>query len=204
MLALVDDNYGFSYVNIGTNGRASDGGIYARSSLGQALERKSLNIPEQSVIVGDAAFTLKPYLMKPYASMPSHKEKIFNYRLSRARRIAENAFGNLVTRFRVFLNTMDMAPKEADIIALAACSLHNWLQKTSHMYITQRCVDFEDLQQRHVIPGTWRQQLRTALKGLPATHNNHACRQAVAIKNAYAELFQTTEAIPWQDHMINI
>lgn len=52
MLALVDDKYCFSYVDIGTNGRASDGGVFARSSLGQALESHSLSIPEPSVIVG--------------------------------------------------------------------------------------------------------------------------------------------------------
>ncbi|CAG4931370.1 unnamed protein product [Parnassius apollo] len=88
-----------------------------------------------------------------------------------------------------------MTPKKVDIITLATCSLHKWLRKTSPMYITQRCVDFEDIQQRVVIPGTWRQQLRTALERLPATHNKHASRQAVAIRNAYAQLFVPTEAV---------
>lgn len=59
LLALVDDDYCFSYVDIGTNGRASDGGVFERSGLGRALERNTLNLPEQSVIVGDAAFPLK-------------------------------------------------------------------------------------------------------------------------------------------------
>lgn len=31
-------NYYFSYVYIGCNGRASDGGLFKRSSLGQSLE----------------------------------------------------------------------------------------------------------------------------------------------------------------------
>lgn len=59
LLALVDDDYCFSYVDIGTNGRSSDGGVFERSGLGRALERNTLNLPEQSVIVGDAAFPLK-------------------------------------------------------------------------------------------------------------------------------------------------
>ncbi|CAH1998941.1 unnamed protein product [Acanthoscelides obtectus] len=128
-LALVDDNYCFSYVNVGTNGTASDGGVFQRSKLAQALENNTLNLPERSIIVADAAFPLKTYLMKPYPRTSTRKEQVFNYRLSRARRIVENAFGILVTRFRVLLNTLDMRPKNVDSIVLAACSLHNCCEK---------------------------------------------------------------------------
>ncbi|CAH1959916.1 unnamed protein product [Acanthoscelides obtectus] len=177
--------------------------FFQPSKLAQALENNTLNLPERSIIVADAAFPLKTYLMKPYPRTPTHKEQVFNYRLSRARRIVENAFGILVTRFRVLLNTIDMRPKNVDSIVLAACSLHNWLPKTSDMYITHRCVDFENVQQRVVVPGAWRTQLRTAMGSLPpARHSNHASRKAEAIRNAYAQLFETTEAVPWQDHMI--
>lgn len=171
--------------------------------MAQALENNTLNLPDNSVVVADAAFPLKSYLMKPYPRSPTHKEKIFNLRLARARRIVGNAFGILVTRFRVLLNAIDMKPKNVDKVTLATCSLHNWLRKTSDMYITHRCVDFEDTQQHVVIPGAWRTQLNTALAGLPPTrYSNHSSRKAVAIRNTYAELFETTEAVPWQEHMI--
>ncbi|GBP12706.1 Putative nuclease HARBI1 [Eumeta japonica] len=203
LLALVDDEYCFSYINVGTNGRASDGGVYQKSNLAQAMENNTLNLPDQSVIVANAAFPLKTYLMKPYQTTPTRREKIFNYRLSRARRIVENAFGILVTRFRVLINAIDMTPKKIDPITLAACTLHNWLRKTSDMYITQRSVDFEDIQQGVVVPGAWRAQMRQVLEGLPLTrYNNHASRRAEAIRNTYAQLFETTEAVPWQGHMI--
>ena len=49
------------------------------------------------VIVADDAFPLKPHLMIPYSFLSLSKEnRVFNYRLSRARRISENAFGILV------------------------------------------------------------------------------------------------------------
>ncbi|KAL0868281.1 hypothetical protein ABMA27_007811 [Loxostege sticticalis] len=199
LLALVDDDYCFSYVNVGTNGRASDGGVYQKSNLAHALENNTLNLPDQSVIVADAAFPLKSYLMKPYRTTPTRRENLFNY----PRRIVENAFGILVTRFRVLMNAIDMTPEKVDCVTLAACALHNWLRKTSDMYITQRCVDFEDIQQGVVIPGAWRAQLRRALEGIPPTrYSNHASRQAEAIRNTYAQLFETTEAVLWQDHMI--
>nr|CAI5847311.1 unnamed protein product [Callosobruchus analis] len=142
--------------------------------------------------------------MKPYRRTPTLKEKIFNYHLSRARRIVENAFGISVTRFRVLLNAIDMTPKNVDRIILAACSLHNWLWKTSDMYITQRCVDFEDMmQQLVVVSGTWRTTLQRELEGLPPTrYSNRASHQVEAIRDTYAQILETTEAVLWQDHMI--
>lgn len=124
LLALVDDDYCFSYVVIGCNGRALDGGLFKSTSLGQALERNALDIPDNSVIVGDAAFPLKPYLMKPFATMPTQKEKVFNYRLSRARIIVENAFGILVSRFRIFESSIVLSPEKVDLIVLAALCLY--------------------------------------------------------------------------------
>jgi hypothetical protein len=105
LLALVDANYKFTYVDIGTNGRISDGGVYAKSGLAASLQTNSLNIPAARplslnhqpvphVIVADEAFPLKEYLIKPYSGKltTSRQRRIFNYRLSRARRIVENAF----------------------------------------------------------------------------------------------------------------
>ena len=48
------------------------------------------------VIVGDDAFALKPFLMKPYPQQDLDLERrICNYRFSRAQRIVENVFGLL-------------------------------------------------------------------------------------------------------------
>lgn len=66
LLALVDRNYNFTCIDIGSYGSQSDAGIFAKSKLMKAIETKQLKIPENSMIVGDDTFPLKTYLMKPY------------------------------------------------------------------------------------------------------------------------------------------
>ena len=61
-------------------------------------------------IVGDEAFPLRMDLMRPYpraarAALPQ-EQLVFNYRLSRARRIVENTFGILAQRFRIYNKRM--------------------------------------------------------------------------------------------------
>ena len=70
--------------------------------------------------------------MKPYASRNQTKEqRIFNYRLSRACRTVENAFGILANRFRVFLSPIALEPAKVEKVVLASCVLHNYLRERS-------------------------------------------------------------------------
>ncbi|KAJ8376430.1 hypothetical protein SKAU_G00070100 [Synaphobranchus kaupii] len=141
LLALVDANYKFINVQVGDFGRSSDGGIFANSDLGRGMANNSLHVPADTLLpgsgvqgpmphtmVGDAAFPLKTYLMRPY---PGHHlpraRRLFNYRLSRARMVVECAFGILAARWRVFHTTINMKPCNVDNVILAACILHNFL-----------------------------------------------------------------------------
>ena len=113
LMAVVDADYKFRYVDVGAIGSESDGGVFAKSHLGHMLERHEINLPHPENLpndaehqppldyffVGDDAFALRSYFMKPYpARALKHEERIFNYRLSRARRTVENAFGILANR----------------------------------------------------------------------------------------------------------
>lgn len=155
LLALVDANYRFIYIDVGASGRAGDAGVFAASSLRKALDDNTLNLPEPGVIssqqidfhiVGDDAFPLSTKLLKPYLHRNlDNKMKIFNYRLSRARRVVENAFGILANRFRVFLTTILLSPDKVQSLILAACCLHNYMvSNNKHAYIS--ALDKEDSQ----------------------------------------------------------
>lgn len=99
-MAVVDHRYRFVYINVGSKGSNSDGGVFQNCGLYEALENNLL--PDGLFLFGDDAFPLKMYLMKPYTVYRRRlnvMEQVYNYRLSRARRISENAFGILVSRF---------------------------------------------------------------------------------------------------------
>lgn len=78
LLALVDADYKFIAIDIGSYGRNSDGGIFSKSAIGKKLHSKTFNVPEPTpivengnpepyVVVGDEAFSLKTYLLRPYS-----------------------------------------------------------------------------------------------------------------------------------------
>eukprot|EP00112_Aurelia_sp_Birch-Aquarium-sp1_P006990 Seg1763.4 transcript_id=Seg1763.4/GoldUCD/mRNA.D3Y31 product="Protein ALP1-like" protein_id=Seg1763.4/GoldUCD/D3Y31 len=103
LMAVCDAKYQFILVDIGDSGRQSDGSVYNCSHMGYVIENNLLRIPGPArlpnsekrlpfVFVGDDAFGLKKHMMKPFplSNLPLD-QRVFNYRLSRARRVIENA-----------------------------------------------------------------------------------------------------------------
>lgn len=119
------------------------------------MENNNLGMPEKCVIIEDDAFSLRTNLLKSYSKTEfNNSEMIFNYRLSRAKRVVENAFGILLWRFRIFSKPIDLKSETIDKVIYVACSLHNWLRKTnSNTYIPLQVVDREDLNNDDIIPG---------------------------------------------------
>lgn len=75
------------------------------------------------VIIGDETFPLSKHLLRPYwkDQTSDNQKRIFNYRLCRARRTAENAFGILCQTFGV----------ELELLIIACCCLNNLLRKVT-------------------------------------------------------------------------
>lgn len=81
LLGLVDAHYNFLYVDVGCQGRISDGGVFRNSTLYSKLENKELKLPAPSIlqvpyltevpyfILADKAFALNNYTMKPFEGL---------------------------------------------------------------------------------------------------------------------------------------
>jgi hypothetical protein len=160
LFTIVDADYKFVYVDVGKNGRISDGGIFANTPIYTKLENNDLKLPTCEplpdrvkkipyMIVGDDAFPLKPYLMKPY---PSH-------RLSQVRRIVENVFGILSSRFGVFQKPIiPLEPEKVEKVVLASCVLYNFLRtntSSKNIYTPPEFIDREI--NGTVVEAEWRQ-----------------------------------------------
>lgn len=203
LMALVDSDYCFLYVDVGAKGRGSDAGIFQNSSLYNSLETNSLAIPNNFVILAVDAFPFKNYIMKPYSRRNlTPAESIYNYRLSRARRVVENAFGILASKFRLFEKPISLKLETLDKVVLACCAIHNWLKKTNPRYVTGDLIDYEDENHR-VFPGSWRQN-NSGLQNLPATNHKHSNMEAQQIRNKYRDYFNNEGAVPWQNHITDV
>ena len=142
LLAIFGPNYECLWADIGTNGRAPDGAIWQKSDLKALLSssENKLHLPSKRplpmrskpipfVLTGDDAFGLTTYLMKPYPRTHlTLEERVFNYRLSRMRRISENGFGILANRWRVLRSPILLSPEFVTRIVLALLVLHNYLR----------------------------------------------------------------------------
>ena len=190
LLALVKHNYQFLYVNVGCQGRMSDGGVFKNTDLYKGIISNKLNLPAPRtlpktgdpiwdeddyqkipfMIVGDDAFQLSDHMMKPYKGKFLTDDQIcFNYRLSRFRRCSENAFGIFVSRFRLFLARINVNNLVSiNKIILAGIVLHNMLcEKSRASYMPNDYVDQEDPRTGTIIPGQWRETVPNSLSEKP-------------------------------------
>ena len=106
------------------------------------------------ILVGDDAFHLKSYLLKPYpGKLLQDNQNIFNYCLNRAHRCIENAFGILAARWQIFYSLISCEVETAQSIVKAAVVLHNYLQSTSSN------VGDTSLSSGEAIDGYWRKSM---------------------------------------------
>jgi hypothetical protein len=202
LLALVDADYKFLYVDVGTNGRANDSGILTRSTLIETIENGELNLPPSQplpgrhlevpfVIVGDDAFPLKQYLMKPFPTRQLDFEKrVYNYRLSRARRIVGNAFGILSSRFGIFQKPLPFHPDKVTVFVLASCALHNYLRSQT----SARQIYSPDELER----GCGAENVANCLRNISQQGVNKSNADARTVREEYCDYFNTNGSVEWQ------
>ncbi|XP_064469657.1 uncharacterized protein LOC135384383 [Ornithodoros turicata] len=135
LMALVDHKYRFRYISVGAPGRCHDAHVYRRSQLSHIVASPLLQAPVALVagtavplvILCDQAFPLTANLIKPFGhnTTLTDDQRNFNYHLSRARSIVENAFGRLKARFRYTARRMDCDVNNARLVIRTCCILNN-------------------------------------------------------------------------------
>jgi len=173
LMALVDVHYKFISVDIGSMGRHSD--------YNQTLP---------FVFVADEAFPFCDNIMRPFSKRNitgNFENKIFNYRLSRARQTVECTFGILASRFRVFKKPSEIKIESVDNVIKAACVLHNNLR--NEITISNNVQGESD-----IIPDN---QL------LPLGNNNsRSGSSAFLVRKKFTDYFNTEGSVPWQNDSV--
>lgn len=148
------------------------------------------------VVVADDAFALKPYIMKPYSfRQMAIPQRVFNYRLSRARRIIENVFGICRARFRILGKPIDAGIGKSVKIVLAICALHNFLMTKSRVYTNAK--DFDNENERgELIEGAWRAQ--NFIWHEVQSNNGRGSDSAIQVREKFTNYFVGPGEVGWQ------
>ena len=201
MLALVDGQYKFRWVDVGTAGSCSDAQIFNTCHLKRKIDDGSIGFPDPAPItqgghdvpyfmLADDAFALKTWLMKPYGRrMLTREERIANYRISKSRRVVENTFGILVSRSRVMMATIELPPETVrdvhNILRSQYQGLHGGQQPGGDD-------DDDD------VPGDGRLIGGAADFG----RNRNPTREAKRLRDYLKHYFNNEGAVAWQDGRI--
>ncbi|KAM4049198.1 uncharacterized protein ACNLHF_007157 [Anomaloglossus baeobatrachus] len=208
LMALVNAHYEFITVDVGINGRVSDGGVFERTVFGQRLKNNQIPFPSNIeninnlnfVILADEAFPLHKNMLNPYPlANLNQTRRIFNYRLSRARLVVENAFGIMASRFRIFYSPINMKLSSIDSVVLACCILHNFLRKKdATSYMPSGYADADVTNSGDITLGTWRDDAVNLASLSVPSHFGRRRLEAMENRDLYCTYFNTTGAVNWQ------
>ncbi|KAG8239735.1 hypothetical protein J437_LFUL019281, partial [Ladona fulva] len=181
LMAVADANYNVIYADVGHQGRISDGGVFQHTSQyfpdAEALPSREKLVP--FVFVADNAFALSENILRTQTFVQfrsSSPERVFNYRLSRARRIIENVFG--ITKFRIFL------------VTLTCIYLHNYLRRNAEsksFYSPPGTFDSED-SDNNLISRSWRKEVKD-----PNNIPRKAVSEVQQIRDEFREYFMSVQ-----------
>ncbi|KAE9523848.1 hypothetical protein AGLY_015736, partial [Aphis glycines] len=200
LFAVVTSNYEFMYVHTGINGSVSDGGVLKHTEFYKKLTSGELMLPQPTLLPNTNIYAPHVFLGDS-ARIVTHDKRIFNYRLSRARRVVENVFGILSSRFQIFKKPILVDVKNIDILVLACCSLHNFLRKKSNNYKTNDCVDTENLENGTFKEGDWRRE--ETFLNVNQNNQRYTTEEGKMIRNIFKDYFNGIGSVHFQETMIN-
>lgn len=151
------------------------------------------------------AFGLKPWLLSPYPRKSlTQPKRIFNYRLSRARRVIENTFGiSRGSRVEGIQGPISVSVNTVELIVQAAVCLHNYRKLTeTALYCPSGFVESVD-QTGSIKPGEWRSMVSStdkgALAGLSRVRGSRYVANAIQLREGLTDYLNSKQGeVPWQ------
>lgn len=196
LMAIVDANYKFVMIDVEAYGKDSDGGVLSNSTFYQRIENGSLKLPKETelpnsnvlapfVFIGDEAFPLRNYLMRPFPRKQAqdNARAYYNYRLSRVRMTVECAFGIISSKFRILLKSIETKVENADHIVKAICILHNIIIDLEKKHITST----QHNNSNDIDITSYGNQMIELNRG--GRSNNRATHTATSIRNNFVNFF---------------
>ncbi|KAJ8896392.1 hypothetical protein PR048_001736 [Dryococelus australis] len=130
LMAVVDTNYDFMYV---------DGGAYGKDC--DSIAGKTLNIPSpkplpdtgeelSSMFIGDEAFALHSNFLRPYGG------REVDHFVTRARRFTECAFAMMSNKWKIFHQPLNISTGLAVDTVKACCIVQNFIHKEEGLRTT--------------------------------------------------------------------
>lgn len=205
-MAIVNSNYEFIYIDVGKQGRLSDGEVIEATSFFHKLNDGTLNLPENEendgglnfVFVADEALSLHKNIIKPYSQRDlNYERRIYNYRLSRARNVVENAFGIMSSRFRILRTDINLSIEKINYVVSGICVLHNFLRKNSTSYKS----GFEVQNDRNYNSDNAREI--DSIASLQQSSKKNYSSEAKQNREEYLQFFNGKGKVEWQDLILN-
>ncbi|XP_075147271.1 uncharacterized protein LOC142221434 [Haematobia irritans] len=212
LMAVANGDYSFAYFDIGAYGSEGDAGIFRNCSLGKAIKQNILPFPSSNamgypyVFVADDAFPLHHRIMKPYKptrnAVLDEEKQIFNYRLSRARRCVENAFGIMCSKNVCLSKTMFCAPDRAKKIIKTCVYLHNFMIRTRKRKYCHPLLPDTETKNGEVVRGRFRHALKPDslfFSDINYGSQGRSHESGIIVRDTIKDYFNSEEgSLPWQ------
>ncbi|XP_025031539.1 uncharacterized protein LOC103061706 isoform X1 [Python bivittatus] len=138
----VDHTGRFIDIEVGYSGTHRDAFMFRNSSLCKAMDAGvfvpgnptmtygGVTIPP--LILGDDAYPLRRWLMKPFVGRLGHREMLYNRVFHRCRNVVERAFGRLKARWHCLTMQLPVAEENVVSVISSCVVLHNICETKGH------------------------------------------------------------------------
>ncbi|KAH7716317.1 nuclease HARBI1-like protein [Aphelenchoides avenae] len=124
------------------------------------------------------------------------EQRVYNYRISRARRVIENVFGIMAAKWRILLRPIEAEPETTARVVLAICALHNYVIDES---AGEAPATMADTGLGNDAKGCWRQQGAPLMPLANRATGNRPTQAAVNMRRLLVDFFNGPGAVEWQD-----